>query len=139
MSSKSLFVRNVYPTTQEELRQQNPKIRNVNLFTSNESQRLKEFINLNLIKFYDKVPLIEEGDYVTCCEVEESLAAGTKLKNLKKGSGWIENHTFMVKDTLIAQELFACFGDSGYVLLPGLRFATEEEIQKVKQNEQGRN
>ena len=120
-----MFARNYYSKEKEE--SLSKEIKRLYFFRGDDKEKLKKLINLNLISHYKKVPSVEIGDYVTCCEHEESIIPHGYSK---KNHPWRPNLTFKVIDIIRSGSLFACFKNKGeYVLLGGLRKATEEEIE----------
>lgn len=133
MANECMFVRNVNPKTQNELNELDKRIRGIIYFTNKDKKFLAELINLNLMSFYDKIPLVEIGTIVTCCTKEE----GILKQDAKYGSAWKEGVTYRVNDIVKSGHLFACFGigNGGYALLGGLRLATEKEKEEFLNRE----
>lgn len=89
-------------------------------------------INKGHQEYYKEIPRVKYGDYITCCEKEDSIFPKFGNNNTK-GGHWRKDHTFR-SEGIITSRTEAAFSveGGGIVFVNFGRLATEEEIAKVK-------
>ena len=100
-------------------------------------EEILKAINLNTIKDYIKIPAIEEGDILTCCNFEDSfIFKGDIYERGKSGIGYEKNLIFKVNEVRHRAGNVILMGalKGNGVYLNECRFATKEEIKQFNKN-----
>lgn len=98
---------------------------------------IDQMVNMNVQHMYVKGYLVEKGDYVTCCHIEESIHPDESFTLWREGS-WKKDKVFQINDVLHKDYAYAVYPekDSG-VYACGVRLSTEEEIENYKKSQNG--
>lgn len=94
-------------------------------------EAIKRAVNLNIIKFYNKVSVPEKGDYVVRCNNRYSLYKKDYYCSRDRVGGNLDL-VFVVDKVMLVDDTCGVWskGNSSGYYLEGIRMATEEEIKQ---------